>query len=355
MAAVLKQAHPRAHVAWLVEPGLEALIGADPAVDEVIPWPKREWQRLWRERRFLALARAVRAFRRALHARQFDVALDLQGLLKSGFVTWLSGAKRRVGLGSREGSRWLMTEVIPKGGVAARVSSEYRYLAERLALPAGDFVPHLHLASGAEARVRALLAEGGLAPGAYAVLAPFTTRPQKHWFDDAWQALAPRLRAETGLIPVLLGGPGDRDHARRIATTGGFADLTGATTLADAAAIVAQAGLVVGVDTGITHMGIAFARPTVAIFGATCPYLDTGRPNARAIWLDLECSPCRRRPSCGAAYPCLRHITPGRVMAEVRTVLRQTPPPENAPAMTRIADLAVSSNFIRSSACQPAA
>ena len=324
IAAALKAGWPDAHIAWLAEPGLGALVAADPAVDEVLMWPKAEWRRLWQERRLVALWRAVRRFRQELRQRHFDIAIDLQGLLKSGVVTWLSGAPRRIGLGSREGSQMLMTEVIPKRGVLERISSEYRYLAERLELPAGEFVPRLHADPGAEAKALARLAELGMAPGSYAVLAPFTTRPQKHWFEDAWQALAPQIRDELGLTPLMLGGPADAPAAARIASAGsGIVNLAGATGLAEAAALVKHAGLVIGVDTGLTHMGIAFARPTVAIFGSTRPYLDTGRPNARVIWLGLPCSPCRRHPTCGGAYTCLGEITPERVLDEARATLTQ--------------------------------
>jgi lipopolysaccharide heptosyltransferase I len=322
IAGVLKAAWPDAHIAWLAEPGLGALVAADPAVDEVLAWPKAEWQHMWRERRWVALARAVARFRRQLRERRFDIAIDLQGLLKSGAVTRLSGATRRIGLGSREGSHLLMTEVIPKRGVLERISSEYRYLAEQLNLPAGEFVPRLHAEPVAEAKALARLAGIGLAPGSYAVLAPFTTRPQKHWFEDAWQALAPQVRNTLGLTPVMLGGPADVDAAKRIATPEtGIVNLAGATGLAEAAALVKHAGLVIGVDTGLTHMGIGFCRPTVAIFGSTRPYLDTGRANARVIWLGLPCSPCRRHPTCGGAYTCLREITAERVIDEARAAL----------------------------------
>ncbi|MDY0014556.1 MAG: glycosyltransferase family 9 protein, partial [Rhodocyclaceae bacterium] len=147
------------------------------------------------------------------------------------------------------------------------------------------------------------------------------------WFEDAWQALAPRVQTELGLAPVILGGPGDTAAAAPIASAApGILNLAGATTLAEAAALVKHAGLVVGVDTGLTHMGIAFARPTVALFGSTRPYLDAGRPNARVIWLGLECSPCRRRPTCDGAYTCLREITPERVLMEARAALEAGAP-----------------------------
>ncbi|RTL30285.1 MAG: lipopolysaccharide heptosyltransferase, partial [Rhodocyclaceae bacterium] len=86
-------------------------------------------------------------------------------------------------------------------------------------------------------------------------------------------------------------------------------------------AAIANAALLVGVDTGLTHMGTALARPTVAIFGSTRPYLNTGRPTGSVIWLGLECSPCRRRPTCGGKFTCLRDITPAMVLEQAQAML----------------------------------
>lgn len=322
-AAAIKRTWPQAYVAWLVEPGIHELLAADPCIDELILWPKGEWKQLWQARRFGALFQRIRAFRALLRAKRFDVAIDMQSLLKSGLLTWLSGAPRRIGLGSREGSQWLMTECVPKGGIPGRIGAEYRDLAERLGLEAGEFLPRLCIGEATEARVQALMAAHGLRPSRFAVFAPFTTRAQKHWFEDAWQALAAKVRDELGLTPVILGGPADREAAARLAAaTAGTIALAGDTRLPEAAGLIRHAGLLVGVDTGLTHMGAAFATPTVALFGSTRPYLDTGRANGRVIWLGLACSPCRRRPTCNGAFTCLREITAERVIEEARAALK---------------------------------
>jgi heptosyltransferase-1 len=320
-AHALRRSVPEAYIAWLVEAGIEGLLQADPAIDEVIAWPKREWAVLWRERRLAALARAMRGFRAMLHARRFDTAIDLQGLLKSASLAMLSGASRRIGLGSREGSRLLMTRSVERGGAIERISSEYLHLAQALSLDAADFVPRLEVGDAADAQARTLLGTRSLVPGRFAVFAPFTTRPQKHWFEDAWRELAVLVRTQLGLAPVLLGGPADRQAGARLAEPGAAVDLTGQTTLAQAAAVIRHAALVIGVDTGLTHMGIALNRPTIALFGSTRPYLETCRMNARVIWLGLPCSPCRRTPTCNGAFTCMRDITPARVLDEVRRVL----------------------------------
>ncbi len=321
-AAALRRSHPQAHIAWVVEPGIHELLVGNPHIDELILWPKGEWKQLWRQRRLGELHTRVRAFSRMLKAKGFDTAIDLQGLLKSGWLAWLTGAPRRIGLGSREGSQWLMTEVLPRGGDIARISSEYRYLAEHLELDVGDFLPELYPGDPAEAQVQALLTKNGLLPGRYAVLAPFTTRPQKHWFESAWQTLAQRVRDELGLTPVIMGGPMERMAAERIASgVAGVVNLAGETRLPEAAALIRQSGLLIGVDTGLTHMGAAFDTPTVAIFGSTCPYRGTGKANFRVLWLGLECSPCHRHPSCHGAFPCLREITPELVFDAASDIL----------------------------------
>jgi len=322
LAAALRERYPAAHVAWLVEEGFEDLLRAHPAVDEVIGWPRRQWRQLWRSRRYGELLRAMRAFRARLREQRFELVLDLQGLLKSGVLARLTGASRRIGLNSREGSRLLMTDLVAGHGHIERIGSEYQHLAQALGLRHEPFAPTLQVPASAEANVVALLAAHGLNPNGYALIAPFTTRAQKHWFDDAWRELAGHLRARLGLTAVMLGAPGDRPHAQRLrADTDAIVDLTGRTGLGEAMGLVRGARVVIGVDTGLTHMGIAFARPTVALFGSTRPYLDAGRADARVIWLGLDCSPCRRHPTCGGAFTCLRRITPPMVMDEVLRAL----------------------------------
>jgi heptosyltransferase-1 len=323
LADAVRRSYPNAYIAWLVEPGIDKLLRDDPGIDEVIVWPKSEWKALWNSGRRVEVLRRFMQMRKQLQTKKFDTVLDLQGLLKSGIWAWLASAPNRIGLGSHEGSQWLMTKVIPRGGDAARISSEYLYFAQQLGLDCGTFIPRLHLNQNAESRALTRLAEHGLRPGGYIVFAAFTTRPQKHWFDDYWQQLAGEVEQKTGLTPVLLGGPTEIDAARRICEgAGNIINLVGKTQLDETAALVRHAGAIIGVDTGLTHMGIAFDVPTVAIFGSTCPYSVTCRDNARVIWLNLACSPCHRRPTCNGAWTCLRNISVERVMSELNLAIK---------------------------------
>jgi heptosyltransferase-1 len=318
----LRRTWPQAYLAWLTEPAGASLLRHNPRLDEVLIWPRDEWRLLRQRGRYRELARAVAGFWRGLRTRGFDLVLDAQGLLKSAVWARATGAPRRVGLGSREGGQWLMTETLNRKTVSRRIGAEYLALAGYLGLEVGDFPMDVPVGDAPRASARAVLAAAGVR-GHYVALCPFTTRPQKHWVEARWAGLAERLEATTGLTSVILGGPGDREPAERLAAaSGGLARaLAGRTALDESVALVAGARLVVGVDTGLTHLGLAHGIPTVAIFGATRPYLDPGTPLASVLYDPLPCSPCKRTPTCHGRFDCMGRHTVEGVLEAARVLL----------------------------------
>lgn len=316
LIASVRQRWPQARIAWLAQPDCAPLLQHHPDLDEVITWPLPRWRRLWRERRFRLLIQEVRTAVRALRAQRFELAFDLQGLLKSALPAWLSGARERIGLGTREGGRLLLTQVVDRGPDSALISSEYRHLARMLGLPLASFQLAIHPGQEASAAAEALLADQALSAG-YAVICPFTTRAQKHWLSERWPLLVEQIQRRFGLPTVMLGGPGDWEAAAAITaqTRGRLVNFVGQTSLLTAAALIARARLLVGVDTGLSHMGIAFQRPSVLLFGSTCPYTETGQPNARVLYHPRACSPCRRHPICHGAFTCMRELEVDEVIA----------------------------------------
>ncbi len=317
----LRSLYPEARIAWLAEEAQAGLLRHNPRLDHVHSLPRQRWRALRKSGDYPALTREVREFIRSLRAEKYDLVLDLQGLLKSGVWSWLSGAGRRIGLGSREGSQWLMTEVVPREMDDPRIGKEYRDLAIRLGASSESFVMDIAVPDEARRRAVALLEETGIRKD-YVVLAPFTTRPQKHWFDDRWAVLAQKLNSR--YTPVMLGGPGDKERAARISTMAGgtVANLVGKTSLAECAAIIDQARLLIGVDTGLTHLGIAMDTPTLALFGSTAPYLDTTRTNSRVLYVPRECSPCHRRPTCDGEFPCMQAHTVDTVLEGISRIIQ---------------------------------
>ncbi len=307
----LRHAYPDAQISWLAQSGFGGVLRDDPRIDQLISVPKAD----------LSSLSALWRLRGTLRAQRFDWVIDAQGLAKSRILAWLAGGRRRVGFRSKEPLAGLLHQIVAKGGEPSDIASEYRYLAEQLTgTPAS--APRLPVTAGSRERVEAQMQTLGLAPG-FVALCPFTTRPQKHWFDDHWQALA-GLVADAGLGRcVVFGGPADREHAQALiaAMPACSLSLAGETALHELPAWLERAGLVIGVDTGLTHIGIAVQRPTVALFGSTCPYTGGADSPLHVLYDALPCAPCKRRPTCNGAFTCMRQLTPARVLAAARELL----------------------------------
>jgi heptosyltransferase-1 len=312
---VLRNAYPSARLVWLVDDINTGLLIHNPRLDKVIALPRGYWKQLSEQRRYLSLAADVRRVINELHDERFDLALDLQGLLKSGMWARLSGARVRIGLGSREGSQHWMHHVISRDSDIRSPGVEYWLLAQALGLNPGGFPMDIVVPEQIHENMDDKLAATGVHQP-FAVICPFTTRPQKHWFDDRWRELVRCLVEERGLQVLMLGGPDDRSRAKHIADgITGLIDLTGKTALIEAAAVIAKAQALIGVDTGLTHLGIAMKTPTLALFGSTRPYLDAGVDYAKVLYQQLPCSPCRRRPSCDGEFTCMKLHTVDTVLS----------------------------------------
>lgn len=324
LAGALRRRYPDAYIAWAAEERTADVIRHNPHLDEVVVWERAAWKQMARSGRWGALCSAAVDFFGRLRDRRFDVAIDAQGLLRSGLLAFLSGAPVRIGLAPREGSRLLMTKVVEWGGDARRIASEYLHLAEVLGLGAGPFALEIPRGEAELAMADRVVREAGLDNG-FVAACPFTTRFHKHWFEDRWAALIGQIRERTGLGVVLLGGPADRAAADRI--LGGVAgspahhaplvDLVGGTTLGEAAAVVSRCTVLVGVDTGLSHMAHAYGRPAVLVFGSHTPYTIPPGPEAVILHSGRPCSPCRGRLVCDGRIDCMDDIAVAQVLAAV--------------------------------------
>ena len=308
---------PEARITWLVEAPAAPLLKHNPRLHEVIVLPTTHWKSLWRAgKRFQAL-REIWRFRACLRAASFDLVIDPQGLLKSGLMAWFTGAPRRVNLKPRESSQYLMHEsvrpMLPAAGELPLVAHEYRDLAVYLGADGSSYRMDLAVGELAQSQARSRLKDAKVGPK-YAVLAAFTTRPQKHWIESHWAGLADGLLAQ-GLTPLLLGGPSDLTAAQRIAAShAGILNLVGEFKLDETVAIISEASLLIGVDTGLSHMAIALNIPTVALFGSTTPYLRGPDSRTQVLYERLACSPCNRKPTCNGRYDCMRQLDVARVL-----------------------------------------
>ncbi len=164
----------------------------------------------------------------------------------------------------------------------------------------------------------------------YAVICPFAQFPQKNWFEDYWEQIILRIRGRYHLRTVIVGGVNGKGAGEKMAKMSGAINLAGETSLEETASVIAGASLLIGVDTGLTHMGHAFNIPTISLFGATYPYDYVDSDISKVIYLDRFCSPCRRNPTCQGKFQCMREITPDNVLTVIKPLIQKTSGPNTA-------------------------
>jgi len=323
LATSIKQNNPKAKVTWVVHPSFKPLLEDHPDVDNLVTFDLDEWEILWKKKSIFALINKARALRKTLETFDFDIALDLQGSALSGLIAWLSKAPHRIALGSEGGNAWFMTKTISKNlGDQTQIGSEYRYLASQLGYPDNEWKMHIPTSDMAKTSVHEMLKDKvGDAP--YAVVCPFAKYEQKNWFEDYWQQIILRIRGRYQLRTVIVGGANGKESGDRIARLSGAINLAGKTSITETSEIIRGASLLIGVDTGLTHMGHAVKIPTIALFGSTYPYAYTGSELSKVIFLDHFCSPCRRKPICNKQYTCMRDITPDKVLTAIKPLMHR--------------------------------
>jgi lipopolysaccharide heptosyltransferase II len=263
-----------------------------------------------------------------LRAAAFDLVIDLQGLFRSGAITWLTGCPTRVGFANaREGSPFCYTQRITVPTADMHAVDRYLRIASAVgATPKGAPEFRIGLPSTDRERVDRLLKGRGVAPGAPWIAINVSARWEtKRWPSKHFAAVADALQQER-LGPVaLIGGPDDRAATqavlREMHTTP--VDLTGQTTPELLPALLASASLLLTNDSGPMHIAAAMGTPVVALFGPTSP-LRTGPYGAehRVLRSGVPCSPCFSR-TCRNPVPfeCVASLDPKTVIEAVREYL----------------------------------
>ncbi len=321
----LRTAWPDARITWAVGDAAAEVLRGNPLIDRLLVFPRSRWSGLLlRPGTWPGLFRETHDFFSALRADSYDIALDFQGLLKSGLLIGMCRARRKIGFaGQREGSSLFLNERLPPFDRDEHAVLRYLRLVRHLGVDVDEPAFPLWTGDKAHAEVRNILADLGIASKSIMVLTPGTRWKTKMWTCEGFARVADECRARWGLTPVVVGAPGDRPLARAIQSMARLPvmDLTGRTSLRTLAALYGRSKLVVSTDTGPMHIAAACDVPVVALFGPTAPWRTGPFGDIhRVVRLGLECSPCFMR-NCPDPR-CMTGITPERVLHEVERCLR---------------------------------
>lgn len=320
--AALREAHPEAHIAWLVSKSFAPLLENHPLLDEVIRFDRARFGRMWRSLgAFVDFWRFVARIRR----QRFDLVIDLQGLLRSGLLSFFSGAGRRIGFAdAREGAWRFYSHRVHLPASVEHAVEKNLAVARALGLRAEQPRFPLALQSAERAAARDLLSQAaGETLDSFTAVIPGARWETKRWRAEKIGALIDCVHAEGLPRCVLLGAPGDREFADRVvaACESGVVDLVGQTTLRQLATLIDLADRVVCHDSGPLHIAAALGKPTVAVFGPTNP-ARTGPYSraARVVAYPVDCAPCYRRVCPYRHHDCMGKLAVETVLAQVRIV-----------------------------------
>jgi len=320
--AALRRASPDAHIAWLVGPAAAGILAGHPMLDATFVWrgdatpaaPHTE-----------ALTSTL-ALARRLRAQRFDAALDLQGLLRSAVLAYLSGARRRVGFRNfQEGAFLFNTERAISDRKDIHAVFGYLAFAAHLGAPTDVIEFPFPDSPGAGKRLDALLAPAAGKP--LVALIPDASWPTKRWPTERFALVADAL-ADDGAACVIIGGDASGPAADEILRRAESHPINaaGRTLLPDLPALFRRCALAVANDSGPMHIAAAVGRPVVALFGPTSPVRTGPFGDGHAvIRAPVPCLDCHRRRC--SDLRCMTGIPVDQVVDAARRMLRDSPRP----------------------------
>ncbi|MEX0876826.1 MAG: glycosyltransferase family 9 protein [Phycisphaerales bacterium] len=266
--AALKQRFPGAQIDWLVQDSFVQAIEHHPALHRAIPFPRKRFGEQCKKGRFGGVRRWLRELKRT----RYDMAIDAQGLARSGFFAWCTRAPRRIGYRDAQEIAWIFLNERVEAPRSLHSVDRMLRLADTVGADVSRPDMRLHAAPDDLSQV---IIEY---PEPYAVIAPTSRWPGKCWPIERFRQLTERLINHSQIQRiVIVGGPGERlgcaplleyaeGHPR-------ITDRVGSTSIAQLMAIIARSKLLVANDSAALHMGVGFNRPLVALLGPTDPAL----------------------------------------------------------------------------------
>lgn len=322
----LRAALPQAHVTAMLSPAGAKLAPLLPWIDDVmterVVWQDARGELPLDPQRELALADKLRA-------RRFDAVLIFTSFSQSpwplAYLSYLAAIPVRVGQSKEFGGSVLTHAVAPLADAVHQVDRNLHLLGA-LGIVGGGVYLELDLPADCVHRVRALLHEQGVS-GRYIALAIGASCSARRYDPQRFGLAARGLIDECSLPIVLLGSGRERQLAQAVSAAAGRDDvisLVGRTSVAEMAAAVAGAALVLTNNSAAMHMADALGRPSVVLFAGT-ELERQWRPRStptRLLRRPTGCSPCYGF-TCAHHHECL-DVPPQTVIDAALRLLSDT-------------------------------
>lgn len=322
----LRAEFPSAHIAWLVEDRFRDLVENLPGIDEIIVFPRRQWQTYLKspQKYFFRMFWEIRSFLKNLRNKDYDIALDFHGNFKSGLLTYLSSARKRIGFsrGYCKEFNFIFTNlrVTPNQKRLHRID-KYLNLLSGLGIEAKYQKPVFSIPDADRLYIDNFIYQNRLDQKTIAIIHPGTSLfgKYKRWSVKNYARLADRLIQELNYSVIFTWGALEYEIVEEIISLMFCQAIIACRTssVKQLIALLCHAHLFIGGDTGPTHIASCSGIPTIAIFGPKDPvvYAPYGE-NVVVVRKDIPCSPCEKR-TCDHVT-CINSVTQEDVFDTVR-------------------------------------
>ncbi len=231
-AALLKQKYDGVHITWIVDERFKEVVENSPFVDEIVSLSLKP----------LSLANIISSIKKLKSLGRFDVVYDLQGLVKSGLVTVFLDSPKKIGFSFKSAREGLASLFYTSKVVSAYQRNIMDRYVDLLGFGDASNKPCL---LGFGAKLEKKLDKKNI------LINMSASKANKIY---PWEKMQEVIAAFRDANIMVLGG--------KTATLPTM-------NLDEIKALIASCDLVIGGDTGITHMAWAMNVPSITIFGAT--------------------------------------------------------------------------------------
>jgi heptosyltransferase-2 len=294
----LKKAYPAACIIVLASGTNKEVIENNPDIDEILVYKGLRW------------------FLKEIRKRKIDLAIDFFYTyeLKSAFLTYISGAKYRLGF-ENAGRQVFFNMKGPGMNRACTMIEHLGELVSNLGIGKEGYEPQVYLSQGEVSWAKNYLVSNGIGESVFKVaMHPGAFYPSQRWPADGFAGIGKKVIEKYHAYIILFGDTKEEKLVKTIQQKIGAGNVCAwyDLNLRQIIALLSQCDMLLCNNSGLLHIACALKIPTVSTMGPTDPVLwwPYGKDNI-VIRQDLPCSPCSRGVC--AAPGCMELITPRQI------------------------------------------
>jgi len=325
LVSAIKAQAPHFEVDWVVDRKALDVLKNNPNINNVYVFESKKW---FKSGNILSHLPEVQEFFGSIRRQRYDIVIDIQGLLKSSAVAFLSGAQRRIGFHRNDcrekASSFLIQEhsktsykdahvVLRNLSPLARVFPGFK--------PSLDYDYTLYLNDEEKQKAQSTLSGLNLKKKEYLLVNPGGGWKTKLWFPERYAEVCRHLQEKHNLTALLLWGPGEEPLVEKIKQGCESAVIAPRTTLRDMSALIEHGRFMLSPETGPLHIADSLGLASVVLYGPS--NIEINHPvksPSYSVMPEIDCGGCYIR-NCPNPI-CLEKITSEMVIEQVEALLK---------------------------------